>query len=267
MKLLLRSSLLLLFLGLSATGVLFAQRWRYETNPYGAVDNEKAEFGWSRLRYNMSMSGRYFGYGGYGGWSTDYPKADRTFLRAFQRLTRINAKSTEQVVDLDSNDPVGSIYNWPFVYAVQVQNWTFTPAQALKMREYLLKGGFLMVDDFHGTADWQSFLRGMNMVFPDRRIEEVPNNDELFHVIFDLGERFQVPGEQYVATGRTYEKDGFDPHWRAIRDDSGRIMVAICYNMHLGDAWEWADDPQYPEKFASMAFRLGIDYIMYSMTH
>ena len=94
-----------------------------------------------------------------------------------------------------------------------------------------------------------------------------PGDDELFHVVFDLGERFQVPGEQYVATGRTYEKDGFDPKWRAIRDDQGRIMVAICYNMHLGDAWEWADDPRYPEKFASMAFRLGIDYIMYSMTH
>jgi hypothetical protein len=270
MKLLLRSSLLLTFVGLSAAGVLFAQRFdRYDTNPYGAVDNERAEFGWSRLRYNTSVSNsRFFGgFGGYGGWQTDYPKADRTFLRAFQRLTRINAKSTEQVVDLDATEGDASVFNWPFLYAVQVQNWTFTPEQALKMRQYLLKGGFLMVDDFHGTADWEAFMRGMRMIFPDRPIEEVPNNDELFHVIFDLGERFQVPGEQYVNSGRTYEKDGFDPHWRAIRDDNGRIMVAICYNMHLGDAWEWADDPRYPEKFASMAFRLGIDYIMYSMTH
>jgi hypothetical protein len=261
MKLLLRLSLLLAFLGLSAA--LFAQ-YRFSTNPYGAVDNEKAEFGWSRLRYASSASNRYFGgFGGYGGWSTDYPKADRTFLEAFKRLTRINAKSTEQVVDLDTDD----IFNWPFVYAVQVQNWTFTPAQALRMRQYLDRGGFLMVDDFHGNADWEAFMRGMRMVYPDRVIEDLPNDDPLFHVIFDLGERFQVPGEQYVATGRTYEKDGFDPKWRAIRDDQGRIVVAICHNMHLGDAWEWADDPRYPEKFASMAFRLGIDYIMYSMTH
>ncbi len=100
MKLLLRSSLLLVCFGLSATAALFAQRYGFDTNPYGSVDNERAEFGWSRLRYNATMSNRYFGYGGYGTWSTDYPKADRTFLRAFQRLTRINAKSTEQVVDL-----------------------------------------------------------------------------------------------------------------------------------------------------------------------
>jgi hypothetical protein len=86
-------------------------------------------------------------------------------------------------------------------------------------------------------------------------------------VLYDIGHRIQVPGEQYVATGRTYEKDGYVPKWRAIRDSKGRIIVAICHNMHLGDAWEWADDSEYPEEFASMAFRVGIDYVMYSMTH
>ena len=70
-----------------------------------------------------------------------------------------------------------------------------------------------------------------------------------------------------IRTGRTYEKDGYQPKWRAIRDDKGRIIVAICHNMHLGDAWEWADDPNYPEPFASMAFRVGLDYILYGMTH
>ena len=98
-------------------------------------------------------------------------------------------------------------------------------------------------------------------------ISDLADGDEIFHVLYDIGQRFQVPGEQYVNTGRTYEKDGYVPKWRAIRDDKGRIIVAICHNMHLGDAWEWADDPQYPEPFASMAFRVGIDYVMYSMTH
>jgi len=250
----------LLVIASAVGGTLFAQQSRERFAPY-EQSTEKAEFGWSRLRYNSSY-GDSFGFRG-GNWSRDYPKADRQFLEAFSRLTRINARPTEQVVDLDTDD----IYNWPFVYAVQVETWTFTPAQAQRMRDYLLRGGFLMVDDFHGTADWAAFLHGMRMVFPDRPIEDLQNNDELFHVIFDLSERFQVPGEQYVSTGRTYEKDGFDPKWRAIRDDQGRIVVAICYNMHLGDAWEWADDPRYPERFASMAFRVGIDYIMYSMTH
>ena len=200
---------------------------------------------------------------GYGTWSRDYPKADRLFLLAMNRLTRIQGRSTEQVVDLDSDD----IFNYPWIYAVQVQTWTFSEAEAKKLREYLLKGGFLMVDDFHGTEDWENFMEGMRMVFPDRPVEDLENKDELFHTLYDLDDRFQVPGEQYVNTGRTYEKDGYVPKWRAIRDDRGRVVVAICHNMHLGDAWEWSDVPEYPERFASMAFRIGLDYIIYGMTH
>jgi len=234
---------------------------------YGPSNSkERAEFYWSRLRYSARTDsyGGGFGYGyGFGSWERDYPKADRQFLMALRRLTRIQARSTEQVVDLDSDE----IFNYPWVYAVQVANWTFTDAEAKRLREYLLKGGFLMVDDFHGTADWDRFMTGMRMAFPNRPIEDLNDNDEIFHVLYDIGQRFQVPGEQYVVTGRTYEKDGYVPKWRAIRDDKGHIMVAICHNMHLGDAWEWADDPRYPERFASMAFRVGLDYIMYGMTH
>jgi hypothetical protein len=268
MRLLSRFSVLLLLLGFSAA--LFAlQRNPYQgfgrnQYSYEGDPNEKAEFSWSRLHYNSDSSG--YSFGGFrrgGSWSTDYPKADRQFLLALKRLTRINAKSTEQIVDLTTDD----IFNYPFVYAVQVQSWAFTPDEAKRMREYLLKGGFLMVDDFHGVADWEAFMSGMRMVLPDRPIEDLQDKDEIFHVLYDLGERFQVPGEQYVYSGRTYEKDGIDPKWRAIRDERGRVVVAICHNMHLGDAWEWADDPRYPERFASLAFKLGINYIMYSMTH
>jgi hypothetical protein len=245
-------------------------------NPQG---REKAEFTWSRLSYNTAMGGG--GYGGFSGgygrgygrygrgfatWQRDYPKADRQFLMALNRLTRIEGRSTEQVVSLDNDD----IFNYPFVYAVQVQTWSFTDEQAKRMREYLLKGGFLMVDDFHGTQDWEDFMRGMRQIFPDAQkypVEDLTDKDEIFHVLYDMDDRFQVPGEQYVMTGRTYEKDGYVAKWRGIRDEHGRLVVAICHNMHLGDAWEWADDPAYPEQFASMAFRVGLNYVMYSMTH
>ena len=123
-----------------------------------------------------------------------------------------------------------------------------------------------MVDDFHGTADWESFMNGMRMVFPDRPIEDLNNSDEIFHVLYDSGERFQVPGEQYVNTGRTYEKDGYVPKWRAIRDDKGRIMVAICHNMHSATLGV-GGQPRISRAFASMAFRIGINYVMYGMTH
>ena len=144
------------------------------------------------------------------------------------------------MVTLDYDD----IFNYPWIYAVQVQNWTFTDAEAKRLREYLLKGGFLMVDDFHGTEDWENFMNGMRQVLPDRPVEDLQSSDEIFHTLYDIDDKMQIPGEQYVWTGRTYEKDGYQPKWRAIRDDKGRIIVAICHNMHLGDAWEWADDPE-----------------------
>jgi hypothetical protein len=247
----------------------------YENGEVGAGD-AKHEFAWSRLKYTPASGsmggfsngygyGYGYGYGGRGAWSRDYPKADIVFLAALRRLTRVDARSYQQVVDLDSDD----IFNFPFVYAVQVQTWTFSDGQAKRLRDYLLKGGFLMVDDFHGTADWESFLAGLRAVLPAESypITDLTDDDEIFHVLYDIGQRIQVPGEQYVQTGRTYEKDGYVPKWRAIRDAKGRIIVAICHNMHLGDAWEWADDSAYPELFASMAFRVGINYVMYSMTH
>jgi hypothetical protein len=257
---------LLTLCGLAA----YAQGRFYSQDRYDYSDAQshaKAEFYWSRLRYTSSGGqsnfGFGFGYGGWAGWSRDYPKADRQFLMALKRLTRIQMRPVEQIVDLDSDE----IFNYPWVYAVQVANWTFTESQAKRLREYLLKGGFLMVDDFHGTADWDRFMVGMRQVLPDRPVEDLSDNDEIFHVLYDLGARFQVPGEQYVNTGRTYEKDGYVPKWRAIRDEKGRIIVAICHNMHLGDAWEWADMPEYPENFASMAYRVGLNYIVYGMTH
>ncbi len=108
--------------------------------------------------------GGYYGWGCGGTWSRDYPKADRQVLLALKRLTRIQTRSTEQVVNLDSDE----IFNYPWVYAVQVQTWSFTDEEAKRLRDYLLKGGFLMVDDFHGTEDWEDFMDGMRQVFPDR---------------------------------------------------------------------------------------------------
>lgn len=274
MKLLVQSALVTVVV-LAVAVSLFGQRiadWG-EINGQG---NQKAEFSWSRLSYATAMGGDgYAGYGGFGGrgrggwgspWSRDYPKADRQFLMALNRLTRINGRSTEQVVNPDTDD----IYNYPFVYAVMVQSWSFTDDEAKRMREYLLKGGFLMVDDFHGTQDWENFMTGMRQVFPDANkypVEDLTDKDEIFHVLYDMDDRFQVPGEHYVRDGQTYEKDGYVAKWRGIRDEHGRLVVAICHNMHLGDAWEWADDPEYPEQYASMAFRVGLNYVMYSMTH
>ena len=177
------------------------------------------------------------------------------------------------MVELDGTD---DIYNWPMLYGVEVGHWDLPDNQAAQLREFLLRGGFLMVDDFHGSDardhdqginEWQNFTTGMDKVFPDRHIEDLPDADQIFHVIYDLDGRYQVPGAQYLRSGRTYEQDGTIARWRGIYDDKGRLMVAICHNMDLGDSWEWADDPRYDEKFSALSFRIASNYIVYSMTH
>src|SRR5579871_2534987 len=234
---------------------------------YQSGPNVPSEFYWTRLQYTSGYGGG--GGGGYGyrffggGWSRDYPKADNDCLIVLRRLTHIHSPSPLNVADLDSDH----INDYPWIYAVDVNTWTFTDEEAKRLHDYLLKGGFLMVDDFHGTDDWQHFMAGMRQVLPTATVEDLKDEDEIYHVLYDINEKFQIPSEVYVNTGRTYEKDGYVPKWRAIRNDHGRIMVAICANMHLGDAWEWADSPQYPEKFSGLAFRIVLNYITYAMTH
>ncbi len=238
----------------------YNQRSQYSTEQSGP-----SEFYFSRLRYNSGYtSGASFGYRGFrGGWSQDFPRADNDCLIVLRRLTRIDAPAPLNVVDIDNDE----IYNFPWIYAVGVNTWGFNDAEAYRLRDYLQRGGFLMVDHFHGEDDWNRFMMGMNMVLPNAIVEDLPDDDPIYHVLYNIDEKFQIPGEVYVNTGRTYEKDGFVPRWRGIRDAKGRVMVAICANMHLGDAWEWANTPDYPEKFSGLAFRVVINYIAYSMTH
>lgn len=264
-----------ILLGLSLIGVLCAvqrefrqyQGWEYYDFPLPPDYKKPAEWVFARLMYpSVRFSDRPYTdwTQGTANWTMDYPRSDRHLAQAIRRLTRIDARSVEQPINLDDGDDV---FHWPWLYGVEVGHWDLTDSQARKLREYLLRGGFFMCDDFHGTREWQVFLASMNRVFPDRPIVEIESGDAIFHTVFDLNERFQVPGAQFLETGLIYEHDGVVPHWRGIYDDKGRLMVAICNNMDLGDSWEHADDPEYPEKFSSLGIRLGVNYVIYAMSH
>lgn len=204
---------------------------------------------------------------GYTNWTIDYPRSDRHLSAALRRLTRLQVRSVEQPINLDTDDDV---FNYPWLYAVETGHWELTPSQIKKFREYLLRGGFFMCDDFHGNDEWQVFTTTMNKVFPDRPIVDLDSHDAIFHTVFDLDKRYQVPGAQYIRSRSVCEKcyqGGDVPHWRGIYDDHGRLMVAICHNMDLGDSWENADDPEYPEKFSALGVRIGVNYVIYAMTH
>jgi hypothetical protein len=235
----------------------------------------KGEFTFARLRYRPYSGGGGGGYGfgygrgygrGRGGWGIDSNRADRLFEKAINRLTRIDSRSVEEIIDVDD----GPLLDYPWIYAVEVGRWGISPAQGKRIREYLDRGGFLMVDDFHGAPEWAIFMEGLRQIYPDRQVVDLPNDDPIFHVVSDLSDRFQVPGAQYLRSGRTCERcedGGAVAAWRGIYDDKGRVVVAICHNMDLGDAWQYADEPTYDEKFASLAIRIAVNYTTYAMTH
>jgi hypothetical protein len=223
----------------------------------GAPSWPDDEFHFARMFYEGG--GRW----GRGGWTTDWPEAEEHFRLGVSRLTRVSIGERARMLEVTDD----TIFDYPWLYAVEVGSWYLGDAEAARLREYLLRGGFLMTDDFHGSAEWQGFTESMQRVFPDRPIVEIPDTDEVLHVLYDVDERIQIPGIAALRYGVTYERDGVTPHWRGIYDDNGRLMVAINFNMDLGDAWEHANDPGYPEPMTGLATRFAVNYVIYAMTH
>ena len=252
---------------------------RYDDIPLPPDYQEKTEWVFGRLMYPTHPDGLFGSRGRYhmgippdwreGGtsWTQDYPRADRHFAQALRRLTRLQVRSVEQPVNPDDVD---DFFNWPWLCAGEMGDWKLTGPQALRLREFLLRGGFLMLDDFWGQEEFARFNESMRRVFPDRPVVEIESRDSIFHVVYDLDNRYQVLG-QWALPGRggfmMQRAAGTVAHWMGVYDDKERLMVAICFNSDIGDSWEWADDPRYPEKYSALGIRLGVNYVVYSMTH
>jgi hypothetical protein len=240
---------------------------------------EKSEWTFGRLMYPEHPEGLFgsrgrFRFGGPldwreggTGWTQDYPRADRHFASALRRLTRIHVRSVEQPVNPDDAD---DFYNWPWLCAGEMGDWQLTGPQAARLREHLLRGGFLLLDDFWGPEEFARFNETMKRVFPDRPLVEIESADPIFHTVYDLNDRYQILG-QWALPGRggfmSRRAEGTVARWMGIYDDKERLMVAVCFNSDLGDSWEWADDARYPEKYSALGLRLGVNYVVYSMTH
>ena len=111
-------------------------------------------------------------------------------------------------------------------------------------------------------------MEGMRRVFPDREIERLPDDHPLFHTVYDLSERRQIPNmNSLLGGGGGWLSDGQTPHWLAILDDNRRVMVAIAFNNDVSDSFQWADDPDYPAEAATMGLRMGVNFAVYALTH
>jgi Domain of unknown function (DUF4159) len=248
------------FLGanLAAQPLISAGNSPPSENPSRPPDSE---FNFSRLAYGSSMSGYSNRRGSR--WNTDWPEAEYHLNQGIRRLSRVDDSGTSRIVRLTDE----ALFDFPFLYAVEVGSWTFTDDEARILREYLDRGGFLMTDDFHGTYQWQSFYTQFRKIFPDRPLVDIDESDEIFHVLYSVDKTIQIAGIRAIYSGQTWEGDGYVPQWKGVYDDDGRLMVIINFNMDLGDAWEHADNPYYPEPMTALAYRFGVNYLIYSMSH
>lgn len=229
-----------------------------------------AEFVVGRLMYpSRGLGFRLRGIWERGGthWAVDYPKGDRTLAALLRRFTRVDVRSVEQPVNLDDGDDV---YYWPFMLVGLAGNWDLSADQSAKLREYLLRGGFLYFDSFFGTSDWYGFEEGLRRVFPSRPIEDLTDDHPVFNIVYDIpnGTKVQIPHMNALRWGgRGYLSDGAVPRWRGIFDDDRRLMVLIGFNNDTPDSWQWADDPRYPAEAANLGLRLGVNFVVYALTH
>jgi hypothetical protein len=225
---------LLLLAGVTA---IAQDRWTRE-GELSTDPSSQAEFSFTRVIFKSGYS--TLPGPGNTAWR-DWPEADAHFIRGIKRLTAVDIEDNSRAILLTDEQ----LFDRPWIYALEVGTWLLTQAEADNLREYLLRGGFLVVDDFHGTVQWAGFMRSMQMVFPDRPIVDVTAEDSIMAMHFDVDLTKHIPGI----------------------DDDGRLMVIINFNVDLGDAWEMADEPWYPEKYTALAYRFGINYVLYAMTH
>jgi hypothetical protein len=229
------------------------------------------QFNFCRIMFSESQDGHG------GNWSVDYPRADVNLSIRLAELTRTRISRDPSTgepnhVLLRLTDDL--LFQCPFIMMTEVGSAYFSPEEAARLREYLLKGGFLWVDDFWGTWAWEIWAREIGKVFPPSEfaIVDVPLTHPIFRSQFEVTKMPQIPSiGAWMGMGGGTSEQGADsavPHARAIYDSKGHMMVFITHNTDFGDAFEReADDPQYFYTFSVDGYAFGINVLLYALSH
>ena len=244
----------------------FRQRRRPTSDapPSGA---SYGEYTFVRTIYQSPMRGRRGAYGYYGGgtWTTDYPEADNNFIVGLREWAGTNLKIAPRPEALEIMDD--RIFDYPILYAVEPGFMELSTEQGARLREYLMRGGFLFLDDFWGEYEWENVQEQFRKIVPEYEIKDLPLNHPIFHSYLDVEEVVQVPNIYNAQRGITSEKGGIVPHYMGVENKNGRLVAFVARNCDLGDAWEWINDPSYPVKYGLPAYKVGINVVIYAMSH
>jgi hypothetical protein len=233
---------------------------------------EEGEFHYLRLEYNDYTGNR--GFNGSrrgqanGWWAQDFPDTENHFSFGLMRLTNLSVgRPAHLPLVTEKGQP--EIFDYPWIYVTQNGYWVASEDEIEKLREFFARGGFMMTDDTWGPQEQASFADIMARVFPDREIIDISEQDPIMHVMYDIldKDRTYIPGARHLGYNGQIQNVGAQPRWMAIHDNKDRVIVAVNYDTDIGDAWEYADAPFYPEHMTTLAYHYGINYLIYSMTH
>jgi hypothetical protein len=202
-----------------------------------------ADFGWMR-----------FGGERYGPpWSHDNPRSEQHLMKIMAEVTKLNVNPDPHITSFDTGD----CFRYPVAYLCEVGYLELSDREVHNMSEYLLRGGFLIVDDFRGERELDNFKRELKRVFPDRSLEELPRTHPIFTCFYDISQLFPPPPySQWLV-----------PHYLGMNDDKGRLMMVVDYNNDISEYWEWSDNPFMPIEDTNEAYKYGVNYLMYALTH
>jgi hypothetical protein len=204
-------------------------------------------------------------------WDNDFPDCDWNLSVRLQELTSLDVDPNGRVIRL--TDP--ELFDFPFIYMSNVGNMALRDDEVIALRQYLLNGGFLMADDFWAPQSWQHVYREMKLVFPDREPRELTRDHEIFHLVYQLKGKPQVPSIHAWRRGDTFEywhgdpQGDEDPHFWGFFDDHGRLIALLCHNNDIGDGWEREGEEEefFKEYSERVSYPLGINIITYALTH
>jgi hypothetical protein len=249
------------------------QRWGFRGIPPRLANAESFDgtFNFCRLMYASDH-----GEAGGQGWRTDYPDADINFSIRLAELTKahVGRQSTGAPNHLVVRLTDDALFQCPFILISDAGTAALTDVETARLREYLLQGGFVWVDDFWGTRAWNSWISELAAVLPlnEYPVTDIEAGHPLFGTLFEVKALPQIPSIQFwrQSGGRTSERgqDSTEPHIRAISDSHGRILVLMTHNTDISDAWEReGEDPRFFYNFSPDGYAVGLNVLMYAMTH
>ncbi len=232
--------------------------WRLWAQVEGIEEEPRNEtkFTMGRIFFNFPMMMKFMGPLGAGNgpaWSHDWPNSEEHFMKIMSEVTKLDVNPGGHIISFQTDD----CFKYPIAYLCEVGYIMLSREEAHRMSEYLLRGGFLIVDDFRGEREMANFVDQMKQVFPDRSLEELPRTHPIWTCFYDISKLFPEPPYSKWLT----------PKYMGMSDDTGRLMMVVDYNNDISEYWEWSNDPFQPIEPTNEAYKYGVNYVMYALTH